>query len=130
LERAYRAAPDDVETRDVLAECLATALDDDFAAHGAKLSLLKELQDGGMARQMLILRIEAQGMLQASQRLASAESCLKLYRLAGDPEEMLSIGRDHQTAISRWVESQLAAIWREATDEERKTLLGLIEAEI
>jgi outer membrane protein assembly factor BamB len=130
LERAYRAAPDDVETRDVLAECLAAALDGDFAAHGEKLALLKELQDGGMARQMLILRIEAQGMLQAGHRLASADSCLKLYRLAGDPEEMLSIGRDHQTAISRWVESQLAAIWRESTDEERKTLQGLIEGEI
>ena len=130
LERAYRAAPDDVETRDVLAECLAAALDDDFAVHGEKLSLLKELQDGGMARQMLILRIEAQGTLQAGQRLASAESCLKLYNLAGDPEEMLSIGRDHQTAISRWVESQLAAIWRESTDEERKSLQGMIEAEI
>lgn len=130
LERAYRAAPDEIETRDVLAECLAAALDGDFAAHREKLTLLKELQDGGVARQMLILRIEAQGMLQAGQRLAAAESCLKLYQLAGNPKEMLAIGRDHRTAISRWVESQLALIWRESTDEERVTLRGLVDGEI
>jgi outer membrane protein assembly factor BamB/tetratricopeptide (TPR) repeat protein len=130
LERAYRAAPEDVETRDVLAECLAAALDGDFAAHSEKLPLLKELQDGGMARQLMVLRIEAQGMLQSGDRLASADACLKLYRLASDPEELLTIGRDHQTAISRWVAGQLAAVWREATEEERASLLRLVENEI
>ena len=130
LDRAYRAAPEDVETRDVLAECLMTALDGDFAAHGAKLPLLKELQDGGVARQMSVLRIEAQGMMQSGDRQAATDACLKLYGLASDPEEMLTIGRDHQTAISRWVEAQLAAIWAESTEDERKSLQGRIENEV
>ena len=130
LERAYRAAPDDVETRDVLAECLMTALDGNFAAHGAKLPLLKELQDGGVARQMAILRIESQGMMQSGDRHAAADACFKLYGLAGDPEEMLTIGRDHRTSISRWVEAQLAAVWRESTENERESLEGQIEKEI
>jgi outer membrane protein assembly factor BamB len=130
LERAYRADPEDVETRDVLAECLAAALDGDFNAHRDHLPLLKELNDGGMARQMLICRIEAQGMLESGNRLAAADACFKLYRLAEDPEELLAIGRDHRTAISRWVAGQLAAVWSEATAEERQSLLGLIEREI
>ena len=129
LERAYRAAPDDLQTRDVLAECLATALDGDFAAHGAKLPLLKELQDGGVARQLQMLRIEAQGMLQSGDRLAAAEACLKLYRLASDPDELLTIGRSHQTVASRWVSAQLAAVWREANDAERAGLQELVESE-
>ena len=130
LERAYREAPEDIETRDVLAECLAEALDGDFAAHRQKLSLLKELDDGGAGRRILIDRIEAQGMLLLGQPMASAQSCMKLYRLAGAPEEMLSIGRDHQTSIARWVDAQFAAIWEEADDVQQRELLAMVEQEI
>jgi outer membrane protein assembly factor BamB/tetratricopeptide (TPR) repeat protein len=129
LERAYRAAPDDIETRDVLAECLAAALDEDFAAHRSRVSLLKELDDGGAARRMLILRIEAEGLLQQGDVLASAEACLRLYRLAGQPSELLDVGREHKATVSRWVQAQLAAIWQQAEDDERAELAQQLEQE-
>ncbi|HEX6960988.1 MAG TPA: PQQ-binding-like beta-propeller repeat protein, partial [Lacipirellula sp.] len=122
LERAFRADSHDVEVRDVLAECLATALDEDFVAHRSKLPLLKELNDGGVARRMLILRIEAQGLLEEGEILASAAACLDLYRLAGAPDEMLDLGRDHEAAVSRWIQAQLAAIWEKASDHQRDEL--------
>jgi outer membrane protein assembly factor BamB len=122
LERAYRSNADDVDVRDVLAECLAAALDEDFAAHRSRLSLLRELSDGGATRQMVILRIEARGLLEEGDVLASAAACLQLYRLAGPPDEMLDLGREHQAAVSRWVQAQLAAIWERADDEQRRDL--------
>jgi outer membrane protein assembly factor BamB len=129
LERAYRAAPDDVETRDVLAECLAAALDEDFAAHRSRLSLLKELNDGGQARQMLIKRIEAEGLLQEGDALASAQACLDLYRLAGQPDEMLTFGRERQATVARWMQAQFAEIWERANAEERKKLESQFQRE-
>jgi outer membrane protein assembly factor BamB len=129
LERAYRAAPSDVETRDVLAECLAAALDEDFAAHRSRLSLLKELNDGGPARQMLIKRIEAEGLLQEGDALASAEACLELYRLAGQPDEMLTLGRERQATVARWMQAQFAEIWERASAAERKTLESQFQRE-
>jgi outer membrane protein assembly factor BamB len=130
LERAYRAAPADVETRDVLAECLASVLDEDFAANRGRLALLRELEDGGVARRMLVLRIEAQGFLKEGDPLASAAACMELYRLAGPADEMLSVGREHQASVSRWVQAQLAAIWENAGQEDRVQLSSEIDREI
>jgi outer membrane protein assembly factor BamB len=130
LERAYRTAPGDPDARDVLAECLAAALDSDFASYRSRLELLKELQDGSVARRMTILRIEAQGMLQQGDPLASADACWQLYRLAGPADEMLELGRNHRAAVSRWVQSQLIAIWRGASDQQRTALEATLRAEI
>ncbi|WP_428303982.1 PQQ-binding-like beta-propeller repeat protein [Lacipirellula sp.] len=130
LEQAYRAAPDELETREVLAECLAEALDADFAGNREKLLLLQELKDGGVARQMATLRIEAKGMLEVGEPLISADACLKLYRLSGPADELMPVSRDHQTTAARWVQAQLAAIWEAANDEQRATLKSRIDNEL
>ncbi len=122
LQRAYEADRQDLPTRDVLAECLASALDEDFAAYRAQLPLLKELQDGVAARRLQVLRIESQGLLEEGEPLAAAAACFDLYRLAGPNDEPLAIGRNHQAAVSRWVSAQLARAWRKADADQRKTL--------
>jgi len=122
LERAYQADRQDLTTRDVLAECLASALDEDFAAYRSRLPLLKELDDGVAARRLQLLRIESEGLLQDDDPLAAAAACLQLYRLASFSDEPLAIGHHHQTAASRWVGAQLAAAWRLADAAQRKSL--------
>ena len=120
LERAYDAAPDGLEARDVLAECLAAALDEDFAAYRSRLPLLKRLDDGSIGRRMLILRIEAKGLLVEGEPRASAAACLALYRLAGPEEELIPVGREHQASIARWVRAQLDAVWDAMDETERE----------
>lgn len=128
-ERAYRNAPDDLETRDMLAECLADALDENFASYRTQLPLLKELQAGGAAGPLQVLRIEAQGLMQTGDPLGSASVCLELYRAAGDADDMLKIRRDQETLASRWVQAQMAAIWDAATPEQRRTIGERIQRE-
>jgi outer membrane protein assembly factor BamB len=122
LERAYAGNREDLQTRDVLAECLAMALDEDFASYRSRLPLLKELEDGVASRRLSILRIESEGLLEAGEPLASAETCFKLYRLAAPSDEPLEIGRSHQTAVSGWVAAQLAAAWAKSGADDRKAI--------
>lgn len=129
LERAHAAAPDDFQAREVLAECLAAALDEDFASYRSRLPLLRLLDDGGLPRRMQILRVESQGLLAAGETLAAADACLGLYRLAGPSNELLAVKRDHQTTVGRWVQAQLAAIWQQATEADRQTLTRQFRAE-
>jgi outer membrane protein assembly factor BamB len=130
LERAFRASPDDLETRDVLAECLANALDGDFAAYRARLPLLKELEGGGAVSPRVVLRLEAQGLLQVDDPVGAAAACLALYRSVGDKDELMSLNRVHESLASRWVQSQLAEAWDAASDDQRKALEELVAAEI
>jgi outer membrane protein assembly factor BamB len=122
LERAYGARRDDLQTHDVLAECLTSALWENFAAYRDKLPLLKELEDGVASRRLSILQIESQGLLAAGEPLASAEACFDLYRLAGPTDEMLEVGRDLRVTASRWVAGQLAAAWQGADASVRKSI--------
>jgi outer membrane protein assembly factor BamB len=130
LERAYHAAPQDVEVRDVLSECLAAALDEDFVAHRNQLPLLKKLIDDTAGRQVLIKRIEAEGLLQQADELGAAEACLELAQLANAPDEMIDIGRERQTTVARFVQAQLAAVMEAADDQERKAVEKQVLAEV
>jgi outer membrane protein assembly factor BamB len=121
-ERAYREAPDDLETRDMLAECLTEALDGDFASYQTRLPLLRELERGGAVSPLQVLRIEAQGQLAAGDPLASVAACLKLYRVAGSADEPLEIGREQQTNVARWVQAQVAAAWDAASADQRDSI--------
>ncbi|MCC6493396.1 MAG: PQQ-binding-like beta-propeller repeat protein [Pirellulales bacterium] len=128
LERAYRAAPQDVAASEVLAECLVAALDEDFAAFRRHLPLLKELEGAGVAQRMVILRLEAQGLLHEGDVLASAAACLELFRIADDADQLLKIGRDHEATVARWVQSQLADAWDRATPQQRIELESQIRS--
>lgn len=130
LQRAYGLAADDLATREVLAECLASALDEDFASYRGRLPLLKELDDGGPTRRMQILRIESQGLLASGEPLAAAEACFQLYQLGVPAEEMIEIRRDHEAAVSRWAQMQLTAAWQQAKPNEREQLDERIRTEV
>jgi outer membrane protein assembly factor BamB len=132
LERAHQVHRDDLQTRDVLAECLTTALDDDFVAYRSKLPLLKELDDGVASQRLSVLRIESEGLLEAGEPLKSAEACFELYRLAEPSEDPMEIGRSRQTVASAWVAAQLTAAWEKSDAEDRNTIeaqaLTLVES--
>src|SRR4029078_6704861 len=98
---------------------LSAALEEDFAAHRAQLALLKQLDNGNPARRMQVLRIEAQGLLQHGDALEWAAACMELYRNAGAGDEVVTVGRGHEAAVSRWVDSQLAALLAKAADSGR-----------
>jgi outer membrane protein assembly factor BamB len=122
LERAYGVDPDNAEVQDVLFECLTAALDQDFVANRQRLPLLKALRGAASSRELTVLRLEAQGTFQEGDVLASAGSCLELYRAAKSADEMLAISRKHNVAVSRWVQAQLVEIWKAAEGEQRRQL--------
>jgi outer membrane protein assembly factor BamB len=121
-ERAYRQAPDDPDVREILAECLADALDGDFAAYRSRLPLLKELESDGAVTRSHVLRLESQGLLAAGDPMGSLRACLAMARAADDAGELLTLRRDHRTHTARWVQAQVAAIW-DAADEDQRTVL-------
>jgi outer membrane protein assembly factor BamB len=129
VERAYRQSPKDLETRDMLALCLADALDENFATYRARLPLLHELEQEGVVDPLQALRIEAQGLLAVGELEESAAACFRLYRAAVSVDQPLVIGQVHETAVSRWVQSQMAAIWDAATPAQREALAEKVRRE-
>jgi outer membrane protein assembly factor BamB len=123
-QRAYRLAPDDLDVREMLAECLTDALDENFAAHRSSLALLKELQAGGAVSPLEVVRIEAQGLLQTGDPLGSATATLAMAHAAADPREMLALRGNHQAMAGRWIQAQLAAAW-DAADAEQRAAMGV-----
>lgn len=128
LERAYNNAPDDYRTRDVLAECLITALDDDFIAYRDKLPLLQQLEDAAPKRQITLRRIEAEGYADAGQFMDAVAACLEIYRLAGDASVTIDIGNRRQVAAARWVEAQLSSILADVGPAVRAEVIEQIDA--
>ena len=122
LDRAYAVDPDDLDTRDVMAECLTAALDDDFLANRERLGFLRELHGGSPSRLMNVLRIESEGLLKAGELQAAAQACIDLYQTPGAAGDLLIVGGNHQVTTSRWARAQLARIWRQATAAERQAL--------
>lgn len=128
LTRAYGNAPDDYRTRDVLAECLITALDQDFVAYRDKLPLLQQLEDAAPKRQITLRRIEAEGYADAGQVEEAVAACLEIYRLAGDASAMIEIGNRRQVAAPRWVEAQLTAILEHVGPSVRAKVIEQVNA--
>lgn len=122
VERSYQGDPDDLETREMLAECLADALDSEFTAYRTRLPLLEELGERGAIGPLRLLQIKAQGLLDSGDPLGSAEACLQLYRTAGRTDDLLQLRRGHRALVSRWVRSQWSAAWDAATEEGKAVL--------
>lgn len=129
VERAYRQSPDDLDVREILAECLADTLQADFAAYQSRLPLLKELGAGNPAMRANMLRIESQGLLAVGDLEGSAAACLAMARSVDDPSAPLKLRREHEVVAARWVQGQLAAIWEVASADQRTKLTERIRAE-
>lgn len=128
LQRAYQGDPTDIQTREVLAECLIAALDDDFVAYRGNLDLLRQLDDGAMQRKETLLRIEAEGYADAGEPLAAAEACLAMYELTSDPATILQIKGSREVAVGRWVQAQLRAIVASCNAEQRAAIEQQVDA--
>ncbi|HMP07073.1 MAG TPA: PQQ-binding-like beta-propeller repeat protein, partial [Lacipirellulaceae bacterium] len=118
-ERAYRAAPDSWDARDVLAECLVEALRSDFTSHRRRLPLLKELERSGAVDPVEVLRIEAHGLLAVGDPLGSTRACIAMARVASTGGDALKVSRSHEVAVPRWVQGQLRMAWDAASDAQR-----------
>ncbi|MEO2050046.1 MAG: PQQ-binding-like beta-propeller repeat protein, partial [Pirellulales bacterium] len=119
LVRAHQSAPEDLITRDVLGECLLSALDEDFASYREHLGLLTELVDGRNSDHLQLQRIHATGLLSVGEHIESFDVCLQIFQNAFDPTEMLRIGGARQVQVARWVQAQTEAIWNAADNHER-----------
>ncbi len=132
LLRAHQLMPDDLQIREVLSECLLTALDEDFASYRGHQELLTHLLAGHSADQLRLLRIQSQGLYAAGKLLESLDRCLQIYQTEFDAAEMMSIGRDRQVQVSRWVLAQSEAIWNVASEDERseieRRIMPLVES--
>jgi len=127
LEKAYESSSEDLRTREVLAESLMIALDEDFSSYRDRLPLLRELQeDSGNGRltslRLALLRLESHGLLEVGDLVGSFETCLQLYDESAESSEFLSIGRNHQVEVSRWLQGQVSAIWRKAGESEKELI--------
>jgi outer membrane protein assembly factor BamB len=135
-ERAYRAQPDDLQTLETLGELLTTALDEDFAAYGSRLPLLKELERDGTVRRLDVLRIEAQGLYASGNVAGAIDACLAIYRSGAPlgetfelPGGRTTLAGGRTTLASRWVQSQLSVMGENADQELRRRIDQLVAAE-
>ncbi|MDC0935031.1 PQQ-binding-like beta-propeller repeat protein [Pirellulales bacterium] len=128
LEQAYNQSSEDYRTRDVLAECLITALDEDFVAYREKLDLLRRLEDAAPKRQIALRRIEAEGFAAAGLPETAGEACLAIYELASDASAMIEMGDGREASAARWVYAQLDAILSDCDADERTRILDRITA--
>jgi len=122
LEKAYASSSEDLRTREVLAESLMIALDEDFSSYRDRLPLLRELQETSGSGRLTLLRLESHGLLEIGDLVSSFETCLELYGESAESSELLSIGRTHQVDVSRWLQGQVSAIWRKAGESEKELI--------
>ncbi|MEM8944869.1 MAG: PQQ-binding-like beta-propeller repeat protein [Planctomycetota bacterium] len=119
LIQAHESAPDDLRTREALAEALEAALNEDFETHQHLLPLLTQIQGNTLDGQLTLLRLQAQGLQEMGQSEAAFEICIDAYSRLGAAELDLSLGQDHTVDARRWLSAQVASSWVAASDEQR-----------
>ncbi|NOY29444.1 MAG: PQQ-binding-like beta-propeller repeat protein [Planctomycetes bacterium] len=127
LQQAYDSSPADMQTREVLAESLMIALDEDFASYRDRLPLLRELQEASGSGLLALLRLESHGLLEVEDPVGSFEACLQLYAESAETHELLSIGRHHRVDVSRWLRAQISEIWEKASESDREQISTRLE---
>ena len=127
LEKAYTAEPGDLQTREVLSECLQAALDEDFAAFRNRLPLLEEMQGPSEIDQLTLLRLQARGLLEVGDLLGAFDICQTMAEKA-KVDSLLQLGRHRQVTLRRWIRAQVAAVWSEADGQQREQITSQLEA--
>ncbi|MCA9230541.1 MAG: PQQ-binding-like beta-propeller repeat protein [Planctomycetales bacterium] len=127
LHQAYNSAPEDLRTREVLAEALVIALDEDFASYRNRLPLLQELHEAPGVGPLTLLRLEAHGLLVVGDPVGAFRVCLALYAEEPAVSELLTIGRHHQVEVLRWIREQSTAIWEQADETAREQISALLQ---
>jgi len=122
FQTAYQTDASDLRTREVLSECLAEALDDDFSTFRQRLPLLRQLQQQPGREQLTLMRIEAKGLLEAGELLESFAVCLQMFAAAEQSSQLLEIGQQRQVRVARWIRAQVDTIWQQAASDQRLTI--------
>ncbi len=127
LQQAHQSSAEDLRTREVLAESLIIALDENFASYRNRLPLLRKLQAASGNGGLTLLRLEAHGLLEIGDPVGAFKACLQLYAEETGANDWLHIGRHHQVEVSRWLRAQVSAIWEQASASEREQITSLTE---
>lgn len=126
LIQAHEASPADLRTREVLAEALVAALDEDYQEHRTLLTLLAEIQEPTLEAQLTLMRLKARGLQELGQVVEAFDVCVNAYRQAASMEIELTIGQDHQVRATRWLARQVADAWTSADLSQRDAMSDLL----
>ena len=130
LRESNKIAPEDLQTRDVLSECLREALDQDFGRYRKHIELLEEIQTPTDKRQLVLLRLKSKGLLEVGEILESFSVCEQMIIQGSRTYSLLHIGRNRQVTLPRWIRAQVLAIWNQATAEQREVIESKVHDQI
>ena len=117
FRRSFDLAPSSL-TRELLVQSLLKALRKDFTANQDAARQLESLIDQPEQRVML-LRLIAEGLQKAYQRLEAFEIYLKLVDMQTDEDKLFEINSHLSVRRDRWIQTQLVSLRSSATAEER-----------
>jgi outer membrane protein assembly factor BamB len=126
LKQAYEIDPSDLLTRDMLADALLEALNSDYAAYRADLPLLRTIVDRPQ-QQIDLLRIDAQGLDAAGERMQAFAAYLRLVDATSADLTPLTISPQNTARSDSWIRAQLNALWSAATADERSEITRQLE---
>ncbi len=128
LLNAYSMDPADLQTREVLSECLQVALDEEFVKYRRHLPLFEEVQGPSDNEQLTLLRLQAKGMLDVGDMLGAFDICVKMSERVDAREIVMRLGQHHQVALPRWIQEQVSTIWQQADGQQREQIGSKLEA--
>lgn len=121
LKRAHDIDPDDLLTRELLAETLLNLLRADYAAHQQDVPLLDSLiADPG--QRFELMRLQTDGLTGLDQRLAALEVLLELADGPAPLTELVEVSPGRRVRGDRWLQERLSRLWSEASPDERKVI--------
>lgn len=121
LKQAYEIDPDDLLTREMLADTLIEALGHDYGAYRADLPLLRQIVTSPL-QEIELLRLEARGLEAAGESLSAFEAYLRLIDATSAELTVLSIGPHHTVRSDRWIRARLLSLWQSAEGGAREQM--------
>lgn len=129
LKAAWEMEPDDLITRELLTETLIHLLKTDFAAHQPDLQLAKELADDPVSQSEL-LRIEAEGLLDSRDYVATAKVLQRIGKDYVTTQPMWKSAPSQRVRSDRWTQRRMATLWQQATPDERIAIEQILAPKI
>ncbi len=120
LQRAYKADPADLDTRQLLAESLLHLLKRDYSAYRDQLPLLEAIVDDP-AKRLELMRLDAEGLWAIGQY---REAFAVLLRIADqhDWQSWVQLSAEHTIRVDRWVRGQLQVLWKQSSPDVREEI--------
>ena len=130
LSQAFAIAPEDLQTRDVLSQCLQEALDEDFGQYRQHLALLERIQSPDDKKQLSVLRLKSQGLFEIGELLEAFSVCEEMVEAGGQSYQLMQIGRNRQVTLPRWIRAQVLAIWNQSDLPQREEIVRRLSGRI